>query len=848
MVRALRTTSIRFSLLAMLLPFFSGNIFAQQDPPSRVARLNYANGSVSMEPAGVDQWAPADINRPFTTGDYLYTDQGAQAELHLDVAVMRMGSQTSFGFLNLDDRSVQLKLTEGDMDIRLRNFDSDQVFEVDTPNAAVTLLGNGVYRFRVDANGNMSFVVVRQGEAQVTGGGQAFTLNSGNSVTLTGTDQLSYDVEVAPNPDQFDDWCAQRDEHEARLASQRYLPPTVIGYEDLDDYGQWQNAPDYGPVWYPQNVDQGWAPYQNGHWAWIEPWGYTWVDSMPWGFAPFHYGRWAYIGNRWGWCPGPIAVGYRGPVARPYYAPAMVAWFGGSHWGVGISLGGGPSLGWVPLGYGEVYTPPYYCSRPYFNNVNVYNTRVVNNVNITNVYNNVYVNKQVYNTTYVNSRAPNAVMAMPQTAFATGRAVRGTAVAVPAAQFARMQDAHVIAPPVAPTQQAVLGGNGGRPAPRPVPQVVQRQVVARNTPPPAPAPFAARQQVLQQHVATGQPVNFAAVRQAVPPRPAPATLVRQAPPARPVQVQPGQRVGTAAAAINRPAAPQPAGQQPAPGARPPAQPAPAVPLARPGQPQVNRPVQQTYPAAAAHPNQPPAPGVSRPTEPATPVARPQQPPQPAEQRAVQPVPPAGHGVPPNIAAPNQTRPAQPTPENGRVTERNGQPQTQPAYRPPQNNSGAAPQPPRNQEYSRPSAPAPQPPQQVSRPQTQERVQPAPARNEPPAPPSRPPVEERPQPPARNEPPAPPSRPPVEERPQPPARNEAPAPPSRPQVEQRPQPAPRTQAPPPEARYQERAPQTPPQPRQEEVRPAPRSEPSPQHGTPPPSKENQKKTDHNDGRR
>ena len=529
MVHTQIRTGSKIALLAGILLLFSGSIFAQQDPPSRVARLNYLNGNVSMEPAGVNDWAPADVNRPFTIGDYLYADQGAEAELHLDVAVIRMGAQTSFGFLNLDDRTVQVKLTEGDLSVRLHQFGSDQVFEVDTPNAAITLLRDGTYRFRVDPNGTLSFVVVREGQAQVTGGGQAFLLNADNSATLNGTDQLSYNIELAPQPDEFDQWCEQRDAHEARSRSARYLPPSVIGSEDLDDYGSWQNSGQYGQVWYPQNVDPGWAPYHAGHWAWIDPWGWTWIDSMPWGFAPFHYGRWAYIGNRWGWCPGPIAVGYGGPVVRPYYAPAMVAWFGGAHFGIGISVGGGPSLGWVPLGWGEVYTPAYQCSPRYFNNVNVYNTRVVNNVNITNVYNTVYVNKQVYNQQFVNVRAPNAVMAMPQTAFASGQAVRQAAVPVRQANFAQLQASAVVTPPVAPTRQSFVASASTRAAVRPPAQVVQRQVVARVTPPRAPT-FVAPQ------------ASAAFARPAVVARPVTAN-VRQAPAATPVTVRAGERSG-----------------------------------------------------------------------------------------------------------------------------------------------------------------------------------------------------------------------------------------------------------------------------------------------------------------
>ncbi len=75
-------------------------------------------------------------------------------------------------------------------------------------------------------------------------------------------------------------------------------------------------------MWVPNGTPAGWAPYHYGHWVWVDPWGWTWVDDAPWGFAPFHYGRWAYVGGYWGWVPGPIA-------ARPVYAPALVAWVGG---------------------------------------------------------------------------------------------------------------------------------------------------------------------------------------------------------------------------------------------------------------------------------------------------------------------------------------------------------------------------------------------------------------------------------------------------------------------------------------------------------------------------------------
>ena len=128
----------------------------------------------------------------------------------------------------------------------------------------------------------------------------------------------------------------------------------MTGAEDLDRYGQWEQTPEYGAALDAARRSRvGWAPYSTGHWAWVRPWGWTWVDDAPWGFAPFHYGRWVYHRNRWCWAPGTY-------VARPVYAPALVAWIGGPRVSVSISVGGGgPPVGWFPLAPREVYVPAY---------------------------------------------------------------------------------------------------------------------------------------------------------------------------------------------------------------------------------------------------------------------------------------------------------------------------------------------------------------------------------------------------------------------------------------------------------------------------------------------------------
>src|SRR5262249_49993330 len=81
------------------------------DPSSRAARLSYSSGAVSFEPAGTEDWVDAVVNRPMTVGDKLWADQNSRAEVRIDAYALRLGPQTGFSFLNLDDNVVQVRLT-----------------------------------------------------------------------------------------------------------------------------------------------------------------------------------------------------------------------------------------------------------------------------------------------------------------------------------------------------------------------------------------------------------------------------------------------------------------------------------------------------------------------------------------------------------------------------------------------------------------------------------------------------------------------------------------------------------------------------------------------------------------
>ena len=409
---------------------------SQGDPPARVARISYLSGKVSVQPSGENQWSAASLNYPMTTNDRLYTDQGARAELDAGSTAVRLSEATDLTVANLSDQLMQFGLAQGTIRISVYELLSGNSVEVDTPNGALTLQ-QGQYRVDTFPNDNATLVSVDSGSIQLSGGGLNQTVQSGQAVKLTGTGPIQVTYVSLPSHDDFDQWCSSRDQLFASTASAAYVSRETPGYDALNNYGTWSSTPQYGPVWYPTAVAAGWVPYQYGHWVWVSPWGWTWVDYDPWGFAPFHYGRWAFIGARWGWVPGPV-------IARPYYAPALVAFVGGAGFAVGIGLGGAGFAAWFPLGPREPFYPWYHCGNTYLRQVNVTNIRNYTFVNVTNVTNIHYVNRSVA-TTVVRANV-----------FSSGQSVRAAMVRVNAAQLARAQV--LPHPSINPGEGAALGG------------------------------------------------------------------------------------------------------------------------------------------------------------------------------------------------------------------------------------------------------------------------------------------------------------------------------------------------------------------------------------------------------
>jgi hypothetical protein len=436
-----------------------------QDPPGRVARMSALDGSVSLQPGGEGDWGAAARNRPVTVGDKIWVDKDSRAELQSGAASIHLGAMSALSFLNLDVNITQIRLAEGSLHLRVREIREGDQYEVDMPNVAFVVREAGAFHIDVNETGDGTRITVLRGEGEVTSGGSTYDIHQGERAEFNGTDG---NVEYRPERvrgDSYDDldrWATERDLREERSVSGRYVSHDMVGYSDLDDYGDWNEEPEYGHVWYPRNVEVGWAPYSYGYWNWVGPWGWTWVDYSPWGFAPFHYGRWNYFGGRWGWCPGPV-IGY------PVYGPAFVGFLGG---GFGGGLGIGVGVGWFPLGYGEVYHPWYRCGGGYLRNINIHNT-YIRNVNI--------INNNVSSHNYAYAHNPAAVTATSHAAFANGQLVNRRNARLTTADLRGAQVTNRVN--VTPTKMSYTGAANARGRVATPPASVQnRGVVARTAP------------------------------------------------------------------------------------------------------------------------------------------------------------------------------------------------------------------------------------------------------------------------------------------------------------------------------------------------------------------------------
>jgi hypothetical protein len=427
--------------VAAALLLISPSLWAQSqpaDPPGRVGRVSAIEGSVQQRTPDDNDWTAANLNYPVSTGFAIAPQEGGRAELQMGSMALRVGSASELDVTKLDDRDASLTLAQGELNLRVGRFDNGERIEVVTPRGVMQILAAGEYHVDAGTTESPTRFEVLNGQAELQRDGGNTALATGQAALINADDAQSPTM-ASVEPDALDQWAFARDggggtpsvNTAGRLppAASPALPPAaapapapyaapppsvspeMTGAADLSAYGNWNTDPDYGAVWYPSGVPADWAPYTYGHWAWVSPWGWTWIDDEPWGFAPFHYGRWAYRDAGWCWVPGEFA-------AAPVFAPALVVFVGSPEHRFFFDRDR-EGIGWFPLGPREAYVPGYRTSINYIRNVNRTNVDV-RNLNIT----------RVNNTFVVNNARGGAVGNFANHRFAT---------VVPANQFGRAQ-------------------------------------------------------------------------------------------------------------------------------------------------------------------------------------------------------------------------------------------------------------------------------------------------------------------------------------------------------------------------------------------------------------------------
>lgn len=406
--------------IALLACTLATSAFAQADPPGRIGRIAVLSGTVNLYNPTTGESFSAPRNQPLTSGDILSTEPDARTEIQIGSMSVRLDGATSLQLVQIDDAQVRLYLDRGRAIAKLDSRETLDDFSLETRDGRFTARNTGIYR--VDTDESHTTGTAYYGALRFDGRDGDLDIGAGQSARFTNGFQTRHGLSNAIQDD-FTRWSAARDQRLAAGNSSRYVSPEMTGATDLDDYGQWSETPEYGAIWFPRSVAADWAPYRSGHWAWVAPWGWTWVGHEPWGFAPFHYGRWVRHHGIWGWVPG-------ARLARPVYAPALVAWTSAPGIHISISSGRAPTVGWFPLAPREVYVPIYRSSEHHVRRVNA--THVSTIPNLAHIVSNPH--EAIRGTHYTHRAAPHALTQSAASTF--NRPTAHRAPTAPASSFA----------------------------------------------------------------------------------------------------------------------------------------------------------------------------------------------------------------------------------------------------------------------------------------------------------------------------------------------------------------------------------------------------------------------------
>ena len=412
--------------------------------PGRVGQVSLVSGKVGFRGPGDMVWSGAEINDPIASGVSLRTGPQSRTVVQFGSDTVALAENTDTVVVKMEDRATEIAVPQGRIGLDIAQLGSGESIQIDFPRGGVWLLQPGRYDIDAGAADRPPRISAYTGSARFVGGGADIPVKAGDQLRLVGSGAAGAMTEPA-SADEFAVWCEARAVDETHLAAPYYVSTSMTGFAELDGAGSWKSTGKYGEVWIPAALPADWVPYRYGHWRWVAPWGWSWIDDQPWGFAPSHYGRWAFFDQHWTWVPGAYT-------AHPVYAPAVVAFLGTPGVGLSFAEGSGPAVAWFPLAPGEAYWPGYTGDLDYIRGLNAGN---VADLGVIRVRADGEPPAEIANAHFANRQFANVV---PRPVFVAGQAVPPTLLQLPPQRLqnapAIMGSPQIGPPPPAPARIA----------------------------------------------------------------------------------------------------------------------------------------------------------------------------------------------------------------------------------------------------------------------------------------------------------------------------------------------------------------------------------------------------------